>query len=88
MERARETKRRCARVAYAREGRVHVLVEHHVDEHRDEDERVRPRPVRDELLHDRAHAPALLDHIEELGHREREEDRLEREGDYPAGEKV
>ena len=66
---------------------MYEFVEHHIDEHGEEDERVRPRPVRDELLHDRAHAPALLDHVEEFCHCEREEDRLEREGDDPAGEK-
>ena len=75
--------RRDARIANAGDGRVDVLVHHHVDEHDDEDERVRPCAVRDELLHDGAPAPALPHGLEELVYREREEDGLENERNDP-----
>ena len=49
-----------ARITDACERRAHELVKEHVDEHSDEDERVRPRAVRDELLHDGTLPPALM----------------------------
>ena len=81
--RAVECGRPDARVADPGERRAHELVEHHVDEHDNEDECVRPRAVRDELLHDRALAPPLPNGGDELADREREEDRFKGEGDDP-----
>ena len=60
-----------------------VFIEHHVDEHREEDERVRPRPVRDELLHERASRPPVPEPVEELDDGQEEQQRLERERDDP-----
>ena len=61
-----------------------VLVEDHVDEHDEEDERVRPRAVGDELLDEACTAPAAVpDPIQELPDGERKEDCLERERDDP-----
>ena len=62
---------------------MYEFVEHHIDEHGEEDERVRPRSVRDELLHDRTLSPSLADGGAELAHSEHEENGLERERDNP-----
>ena len=63
---------------------MYEFVEHHIDEHGEEDERVRPRSVRDELLHDWSFSPSLPDCGAELAHGEHEENGLERERDNPA----
>ncbi len=60
-----------------------VSIEHHVDEHDEEDERICPCPVRDELLHEAAADPAVPGAIEELDDSQEEEQRLKRERDGP-----
>lgn len=60
-----------------------VLVQHHVHEHDEEDEGVRPCPVCDELLHDGSLAPSLLDRLEEFHDGEHEQHRLESKRYHP-----
>ena len=48
-----------ARIAYSGELRVDIFVEHHVDEHNEKDEGIRPRSICNELLHHNCFSPAL-----------------------------
>ena len=67
---------------------MYEFVEHHIDEHGEEDERVCPRPVGDELLHDWSFPPSLPDGGAELSHGEHKENGLERERDDPSNKRV